>query len=1491
MKKLLLSILLAVIGLSAFSQSPSKLISMMPSYPLTIGESTSDDVMLSSTGLLIQDIVLDSLPSYEIGYIDEQSFLYTEDGYGFYIKADSLHSTNVVYSYEVNEQPQGEIHFDAEKGLFVYYPTANEYDSFQITFTATNGTESVSEVVDLYPMPLMPSNVDIFSSRGVLPDAGDYTVIAESSTSKYLNNQTRTSYSISISGKDVIFDDALHNKVWGLNGREDIYELNIYAERLIVRSRLAFPETYITVYAKELIFEDRGNVISCINTTPMNNETLTDGNGSRGAYAGHIDLYVKEIKYNSGKRLIANGANGQSTNRNGTPGIGGNGGQISSTVDVESICDFARGSGGVKYDVAADGSTNKGPIIEHGANGSDGAFHLINSPYAYLHPYYIAAVLRYANDAYINNCIEEVYATCTEYETLLNGYLNPTSAEGGKNEGIKDEAVDGFDDRPIEAKHRLEAAGMSDFTSLELENNLMEIEAILFRLGQGLDYFGNPDGWVPLMSFEVFLENYKNEIDRAIPTLYMYYWLNRIDQTLQNQVSACQFAADATEQDLDDCMSSLNQLTLEVPVLQDEAERINSEIITVTTKIEKLQKQLLRKAKHNVRKRNRLKKIFGVVKAVANVIPIIGPVGTAISKGINETLTLANNISSLVGGESFNQFYQEFDNTTLAMDDSFSTKVETSLLDIKNGTQQFNLNTVLSASNSLIGSIQPLASNINKLQSTLSKSSTPKAEVQQELNKLMAKSKTWKSLQAQIMELNARKEKLLSQINQVFSAMTTTMADINNNALALDAFRRDAFTGNSKRDLNAMLYLESMEQKAKNRLQLYSYYLRKAYEYRLLKPYESEEFNLVGMFERFEKLGLALDSVVNQEAYDALSNVFKETISEMTERIVNEYTMNLPEQSTSSNIIIPKDQLDVINAGNDLTINFHEMGVFPADRENVRIVGVDVLHMKSHVNGNVGQAGSMELNFKHSGTSTFRKDGNLYWFNHISQSTTNPHTWSVNYDALGDVTSTISPSAANSSLLSSILGLNTDIMFFSRPSAWSDITVSKNVNTVGGGDIVIDSLVIRLQYDFTRRPDNIRNIDIATNDGWMPYIECSTEDINGRSSGNGRLYRSFRAGNQPVTFTAADRYETYRFKEWTDRAGNVVSNNNSLTVTTSKDQFYIANYEQYIPVLDVPDTIRVSYAGGTQTVNVRNSGLGDIEMDWEVSDSLSTWVKLNGDTEGIDDGTFSFTFSANETASMRLDSLEIFASETDELSKVIYILQEIDMSKFSNVVYVDKTEAVPGQRIALPIQIRNDRDVAGVSMTLCLPKGMTLAKDADGDIIYQLNSSRVNKSKFSVYWAVQADGSCGFRIMPNSTATINGTEGVVLTVMVDVDTSISKGDHTAVLKQNSFTIKDSNGTTSTLGLPDTQSTISVIDVTLGDVNSDGRVDLTDAIMIVYSSLGMAQTGFVTRAADVNSDGRIDLTDAIIVVYKSLGVEQKRIPKRIINHYKILQTLQ
>ena len=58
---------------------------------------------------------------------------------------------------------------------------------------------------------------------------------------------------------------------------------------------------------------------------------------------------------------------------------------------------------------------------------------------------------------------------------------------------------------------------------------------------------------------------------------------------------------------------------------------------------------------------------------------------------------------------------------------------------------------------------------------------------------------------------------------------------------------------------------------------------------------------------------------------------------------------------------------------------------------------------------------------------------------------------------------------------------------------------------------------------------------------------------------------------------------------------------------------------------------------------------------------------------------------------------------------------------------------------------------------------------------------------------------------------------------------------------------------------------------MGDVNDDGEVDLSDAIMVTYYSLHVAPASFNEAAADMNGDGEIDLSDAIIIIYKSLGV--------------------
>ena len=280
----------------------------------------------------------------------------------------------------------------------------------------------------------------------------------------------------------------------------------------------------------------------------------------------------------------------------------------------------------------------------------------------------------------------------------------------------------------------------------------------------------------------------------------------------------------------------------------------------------------------------------------------------------------------------------------------------------------------------------------------------------------------------------------------------------------------------------------------------------------------------------------------------------------------------------------------------------------------------------------------------------------------MSHSTTSPHSWGIRYNALSKLSSPIKQSFASESLLYSILGNQGagNMMLFSRPSAWGDVILSNDVMSPGGAEVVVDSLVLSISYDFNRRSKNYRNIDIATNGQFLPYIVCSESDMNGRSNGNGNLNRSYIQSNQNVTFSAVEKYGTYHFVNWTDRAGNIVSDKRDLTVKRNTDQFYRANYERTLPILSTPDTVWVGHDGGEYTIFVRNVGSEDIEMDWYVSDSLSTWVHLEGVSEGIDDGSFTFRYDANESRINRIDSIEISAPETAMLSKKVYIVQVDD---------------------------------------------------------------------------------------------------------------------------------------------------------------------------------------------------------------------------------------
>jgi len=56
--------------------------------------------------------------------------------------------------------------------------------------------------------------------------------------------------------------------------------------------------------------------------------------------------------------------------------------------------------------------------------------------------------------------------------------------------------------------------------------------------------------------------------------------------------------------------------------------------------------------------------------------------------------------------------------------------------------------------------------------------------------------------------------------------------------------------------------------------------------------------------------------------------------------------------------------------------------------------------------------------------------------------------------------------------------------------------------------------------------------------------------------------------------------------------------------------------------------------------------------------------------------------------------------------------------------------------------------------------------------------------------------------------------------------------------------------------------IPVTSFTLGDINGDGKVDVSDYIGIANHIMGNTPEGFIVKAADVNEDSVVDVSDYI-----------------------------
>jgi hypothetical protein len=232
---------------------------------------------------------------------------------------------------------------DPVSGHFTFTPAAQDKEHFTVTIQASKaGQQPVWQVVSFDPMPHLPAEQEVFglSPTHAMPDAAstDYIVRSDvlSDTAESFNYVTRQTRTVSISGKTVVLEQGNANGLYdSYNENDDIKAFNVYAEKLVVRNAIRLPQTTVTIYARELRFEDQAlpAANACIVTTPSSLGTLPAQfqDGQSGLNGGNVTVYVQSFYSTPGysARFVTDGGVGQAAGL-GTPGAAGS--------DVSSSC-------------------------------------------------------------------------------------------------------------------------------------------------------------------------------------------------------------------------------------------------------------------------------------------------------------------------------------------------------------------------------------------------------------------------------------------------------------------------------------------------------------------------------------------------------------------------------------------------------------------------------------------------------------------------------------------------------------------------------------------------------------------------------------------------------------------------------------------------------------------------------------------------------------------------------------------------------------------------------------------------------------------------------------------------------------------------------------------------------------------------------------------------------------------------------------------------
>ncbi len=180
-----------------------------------------------------------------------------------------------------------------------------------------------------------------------------------------------------------------------------------------------------------------------------------------------------------------------------------------------------------------------------------------------------------------------------------------------------------------------------------------------------------------------------------------------------------------------------------------------------------------------------------------------------------------------------------------------------------------------------------------------------------------------------------------------------------------------------------------------------------------------------------------------------------------------------------------------------------------------------------------------------------------------------------------------------------------------------------------------------------------------------------------------------------------------------------------------------------------------------------------------------------------------------------------------------------------NSVYTLDLTATAGSQATLSIHLKNSTPTQGVQITMTLPEGITMAKEGDDYCIDKGAHAQKGQDPEANF----VDGVYMIGVLSTGGREYPGTEGEIITCVLDIAATVSPGDYEVKL-----TGVETNGISGVISKKGTHDYTGKITITAATGIND--VDAGTAPTDIYSANGMKQKSLQKGLNIVKRNGRV-----------------------------------